>query len=73
MQRWLYWFASFEYTQKRWRLHSENEAAQADWRKKGPTLFDYLNDLGNKGWELAAAVSTDDDRLSLILKKHRSD
>ena len=72
MQRWLYWLANFGYTQGHWRLQSEREEAVGGSGQERPTLFDYLNDQGAQGWELVAAVNTENG-LNLILKQHRSE
>jgi len=69
MQKWMYWLAEFQRKQGDWRVRSENHRVKAEWRN-APTMFDYLNDHGAKGWQLVAAVrSSDDNEWSLFFKK----
>ena len=39
-----------------WKAHMVNGRELRDW-KKGPNLYDYLNQLGREGWELVATWS----------------
>lgn len=54
MQRWEYLFAMIDYGAQRVRLLNGIELK--DW-KKGPSAFDFFNQLGNEGWELVAHVA----------------
>ncbi len=57
MQQWEYWTVVFDVTNKAMRPRWVNDQELPDW-KKGPIKFEYLNQLGNQGWELVAINAT---------------
>ncbi len=57
MQQWEYWTVVFDAANKAMRPRWVNDQELPDW-KKGTVKFEYLNQLGNQGWELVAVSAT---------------
>ena len=54
MQKWEYLFVVGRIGKKGWVAYAENGKEIPDW-KNGPALYEYVNRLGEAGWELTAA------------------
>ncbi len=57
MQQWEYLTVVFDGANRELRPRWVDDKELPDW-KKGPTRYEYLNQLGNQGWELAATSAT---------------
>lgn len=56
-QKWQYTFVEADSDDKYWRPRWVNDEELSDW-KKGPTLTEYANQMGEQGWELVGAPYT---------------
>ena len=57
MQRWEYLFVAAGYERDQWRVKFINGEERRDW-KRGPTLYEFANQIGDQGWEIAGAPWT---------------
>jgi hypothetical protein len=48
-----------------------NGEEQVDW-KQAPVIHEYLNQLGEQGWELAGVGSRDDMQMPAYFKRHKA-
>ncbi len=48
-----------------WRVWKVNDQEQPNW-SRGPSLADYMNDLGKQGWELVSAIYAGPDAGSFL-------
>jgi hypothetical protein len=48
-----------------------NGEEQEDWKKQ-PVIHEYLNQLGEEGWELAGVGSRHKDQVPFYLKRRKS-
>jgi Domain of unknown function (DUF4177) len=54
MQKWEYIFIVAGRLNETWKAVIVNGRELKDW-KSGPSLYDYINDKGEEGWELVSA------------------
>lgn len=57
MQKWEYLFVEALWENDAWRPWRINGREDKDW-KKGPSIYDHANQLGQEGWELVTAPFT---------------
>ena len=55
MQKWEYCFVTADTEKDQWRARHVNDRELSDW-KKGPTMSQYANQLGEEGWELVCST-----------------
>ncbi len=60
MQKWEYLIVTADLERNYWRPRYVNSRELPDWRR-GPTLDEFANELGEQGWELVAAPFTTGD------------
>jgi hypothetical protein len=56
MPKWEYLEVRFYFERDAWRPRLINDQELRDW-KRGPSRIEFLNQLGDQGWELVLAVA----------------
>ncbi len=57
MQKWEYLYVTKYSANNQWRPFTLNGAEIRDW-KKGPSIYEFFNRLGDEGWEMFAVDTT---------------